>query len=59
VVLSVPIAVYRNRTQSYIDKIRTEQRGREVIGDAAFADYLISLGISYRFGGSGSKHAEM
>ena len=59
VVLSVPIAVYRNRTQSYIDKIRTEQRGVEVIGDAAFADYLISLGISYRFGGSGSKHAEM
>ncbi len=59
VVLSVPIAVYRNRTQSYIDKIRTEQRGREVIGDAAFADYLISLGISYRFGGSGSKHTEM
>lgn len=59
VVLSVPIAVYRNRTQSYIDKIRTEQRGREVIGDAAFADYLISLGVSYRFGGSGSKHAEM
>ena len=59
VVLSVPIAVYRNRTQSYIDKIRSEQRGREVIGDAAFADYLISLGISYRFGGSGSKHAEM
>lgn len=59
VVLSVPIAVYRNRTQSYIDKIRTEQRGVETIGDAAFADYLISLGVSYRFGGSGSKHAEM
>lgn len=59
VVLSVPIAVYRNRTQSYIDKIRTEQRGVETIGDAAFADYLISLGISYRFGSSGAKHAEM
>lgn len=59
VVLSVPIAVYRNRTQSYIDKIRTEQRGVETIGDAAFADYLISLGVSYRFGGSGAKHAEM
>lgn len=59
VVLSVPVAVYRNRTQSYIDKIRTEQRGVETIGDAAFADYLISLGVSYRFGGSGSSHAKM
>ncbi len=59
IVLSVPIAVYRNRTQSYIDKIRTEQRGVEVIGDAAFADYLFSLGVSYRFGGSGSSHAKM
>ena len=49
---SVPVAVYRNRVQNYIDKIRTQQRGVEVIGDAAFADYLINIGFSYRFGGA-------
>jgi len=49
---SVPIALYRNRVQNYIDKIRTAQRGVEVIGDAAFADYLINISFSYRFGGS-------
>jgi hypothetical protein len=46
------VALYRNRVQNYIDKIRTAQRGVEVIGDAAFADYLINIGFSYRFGGS-------
>lgn len=46
---SVPIALYRNRTQSYEDKQRTEQTGVFTQGDAAFADYLINVGISYRF----------
>jgi len=46
---SVPIALYRNRTQSYEDKQRTEDTGNYTIGDAAFADYLINIGISYRF----------
>jgi len=46
---SVPIALYRNRTQSYEDKQRTEQTGVYTQGDAAFADYLINVGISYRF----------
>lgn len=46
---SVPIALYRNRTQSYEDKQRTEQTGVYTHGDAAFADYLINVGISYRF----------
>jgi len=46
---SVPIALYRNRTQSYEDKQRTEQTGNYTIGDAAFADYLINVGFSYRF----------
>ena len=46
--LSVPFAVERNRTQSYLDKVRTEQTGEYQHGDAAFADYLISLGITYR-----------
>lgn len=54
VFLSTPIAAYRNRTQSYIDKLRTQVRGVEVIGDAAFADALFNLSVSYRFGGSHS-----
>jgi hypothetical protein len=54
VFFSTAIAGYRNRTQSYIDKIRTQIRGVEVIGDAAFADALFNLSISYRFGGQHS-----
>jgi len=46
---SVPIALYRNRTQSYEDKQRTETTGVYTQGDAAFADYLINVGFSYRF----------
>ena len=45
---SLPFAVARNRTQSYLDKVRTEQSGEYQHGDAAFADYLINVGISYR-----------
>lgn len=51
VFFSAPIAAYRNRTQSYIDVKRSEVRGVEVIGDAAFADVLFNLSFSYRFGG--------
>ncbi|MCB0644580.1 MAG: transporter, partial [Phaeodactylibacter sp.] len=54
---SVPIALYRNRTRSYEDIERTEQTGTYRHGDAAFADYLINVGISYRFGGL--HHARM
>jgi hypothetical protein len=43
---SVPIAVYRERTQSHIDKLRSAARGTEVIGDAAFADFLINVGVT-------------
>lgn len=46
-----PIALYRNRTQSYEDKARTQQTGTYRHGDAAFADYLVSIGFSYRWGG--------
>jgi hypothetical protein len=46
---NVPIALYRNRTQSYEDKQRSAETGEYRIGDAAFADYLINVGISYRF----------
>jgi len=50
--LNVPFAVYRNRTQSVSDKAITESTGKFTQGDAAFADYLISLSATYRFGGN-------
>lgn len=46
--LTVPFAIARNRTQSYLDKVRTEQTGMYTHGDAAFADYLINFGVTYR-----------
>lgn len=46
---SIPIAIARNRTQSYLDKVRTEESGMYFHGDAAFADYLVNLGVTYRF----------
>jgi hypothetical protein len=49
---SVPSALYRNRTQSYQDKERTKDTGNYTHGDAAFADYLVNLVFSYRFGGN-------
>lgn len=48
--LSVPVALYRNRVKSVYD-IRNDRHG-----DAAFADYLVSVSAAYRFGG---KHAAM
>src|SRR6185295_6228630 len=39
--LSVPYYVRRVRTQSYSDKIQSEQRGTHVQGAAAFADYMV------------------
>ena len=44
--LSVPVAIERNRTQSYSDKLRTKATGNHVQGDAAFADYLVNVGFS-------------
>jgi hypothetical protein len=41
--VSVPIAVYRNRTRSVLD----HQRGTH--GDAAFADYLLLIGYARTF----------
>jgi hypothetical protein len=46
--LSVPVALQRNRTQSDSDKRRTADTGVHQQGDAAFADYLISLGITFK-----------
>ena len=46
--LSVPYSLVRNRTQSYLDKVRTEETGNYTHGDAAFADYLVNFGVTYR-----------
>ena len=46
--LAVPIALQRNRTQSNSDKRRSADTGTHVQGDAAFADYLISAGITFK-----------
>lgn len=47
---SMPVAVYRNRPQSVADKIKSEERGEYVNGDAAFADYLVLITYSRTFG---------
>lgn len=49
--LNVPVALYRNRIQSYADKVRTAETGVYRIGDAAFANYLINFNVSYRING--------
>lgn len=46
---SVPIALKRNRLQSVTDKENTITTGKYVIGDAAFADYSINIGASFKF----------
>lgn len=45
----VPVALVRNRTQSYSDRLRTEQTGIYTHGDAAFADYVVNIGAAFRF----------
>jgi hypothetical protein len=45
----MPFAIKRDRTQSVPDKIRTELTGVYAQGDAAFADYLVNLGLTYNF----------
>jgi len=47
--LNVPIAVRRERPQSLTDIETSEATGTFRNGDAAFADYLINVGISYSF----------
>jgi hypothetical protein len=46
---SLPIALSRNRTQSVTDKENSVLRNTFVQGDAAFADYSLSIGVAYRF----------
>ena len=45
---AVPVALQRNRTQSYSDKLRTNDTGTKVQGDAAFADYAVNIGLTFR-----------
>jgi hypothetical protein len=44
----VPIALIRERMQSVPDKIRTNLTGVYAQGDAAFADYAVNIGISFK-----------
>lgn len=44
----VPIAVLRDRTQSVPDKIKTDNTGVYTHGDAAFADYVVNIGLSFK-----------
>ena len=45
----VPVALARERTQSVPDQIRSKLTGVRTVGDAAFADYSINIGTSFRF----------
>lgn len=47
--LNVPFAVRRDRPQSVTDRQTEISTGTPRNGDAAFADYLINMGITYRF----------
>lgn len=47
--LNVPVALVRNRTQSVTDKETERLTGKPRQGDAAFADYSVSVGFGYRF----------
>ena len=47
--LYAPIAMRRERPQSYPDILRTNDTKVFSRGDAAFADYSINIGMGYRF----------
>ncbi len=51
--LSVPVAVRRERPQSVTDLETERLTGTPRNGDAAFADYVLNLGLVYRFGRKG------
>ena len=46
---SAPIAIRRERPQSVTDLATEIQTGMPRNGDSAFADYLLNLGVFYRF----------
>ncbi len=47
--LNLPFAIRRDRPQSITDKQTEAMTGTPRAGDAAFADYVLNIGISYRF----------
>lgn len=47
--LYAPVAIKRERPQSYPDILKTNDTGVFSRGDAAFADYSISIGMGYKF----------
>lgn len=49
VYFSLPVALVRDRTQSYSDKLRSADTKTHIQGDAAFADFLVNAGITFRF----------
>ncbi|RRQ47757.1 hypothetical protein DZC72_15420 [Maribacter algicola] len=55
--LNVPFAVRRERPQSITDLQSQQLTGTPRNGDAAFSDYVINLGVSYRFANSKVKIA--
>lgn len=46
---SLPYAIARNRTQSVTDKENSTKTGRHIQGDAAFANYVVNVGFSFKF----------
>jgi len=46
--LYVPVAIQRDRLQSYPDKLKTWSTGKYTQGDAAFANYLVEWSFTYR-----------
>ena len=47
--VSVPLALYRNRERSLADQKASATSGNDVHGDAAFADYVLTLSFAVRF----------
>jgi hypothetical protein len=45
----VPIAIIRDRVQSVPDIRTTELTGKYTQGDAAFADYVVNVGVTVKF----------
>ncbi len=56
--LSVPFAVRRNRPQSVTDLETEKETGQPRNGDAAFADYLVNVGLTYRINKSPAIHLD-
>lgn len=47
--LNVPVALYRNRTQSVTDKEMSRLTNSYRLGDAAFSDYVLNIGYAVKF----------